>query len=188
MSPIRSSLLLVAASLCGFGGAMVERLIHADRVERHAGTVFAHKLVVVDEQGREQACLRSTGSGAALEFVGSDGKNAILLGHDNRSKARYLLYYGKGQAITTGLNSVGVDGASTLYLGDQGTAGRLVAGALLTDTEQGPGEESDWGLTIRSPLRNEPVFRVMAPAARPPSAASASMFLLQRGGGEWSPQ
>lgn len=147
--------------------------------------IETRELVVLDEHRKAAATLGSIDGRTVLRFLDSNSRVQLEVGLQSARGERFVRMYGRDGRVLAALNSSTPNGETTLYLGDERWASRVVLGALRTDMEDGALGIEDWGLQFRRPGASGSLFSVLVKSASDPRSAEAHLRLARPDGTEW---
>ncbi len=181
--------LLGAASAAAFGavaGSLITAALNRPGSVT-SGTILAREIVILDEYSHPAARLTSFGGSTVLRFYTAESTPAVDVGIADRGASRFVRFFGKGGGIVAALNSLPPHGESTLYIGDERWASRIIIGALQTDI---PGPQSggvnDWGLQLRKPRSTQSLFSVLVKSPPLEETATAGLLFVRSDGKVWT--
>lgn len=154
-----------------------------------AASVRTKELILVDDSGRPAASLSTANGTTVLRFLDERSKSVLEIGTRQKPRSRFIRFLGENGAVLSTLNSVGNNGESALYLGDQRSQSRVVIGALTSDMvdddQTDPTKGTDeWGLILRDPRTRRSVISAVVRSPHQ-GATEQGITVLRKDGTVW---
>ena len=107
----------------------------------------------------------------------------MQVGIDITRMRRFVHFFGeKGRSLASMVSLE--NGDTTLSLGDRGWEGRIILGALQSDTpSERPSDE--WGLVFRRPGSTQPLLSALMTTRQSAAKPFAGIRLIRENGEEW---
>jgi hypothetical protein len=145
---LKQSFLFFAAVAFGAAVGSLAAYRLAASAQPNLARLTTRELVIVDTDGRARARIDALDEGAILHFYGRGSNPALEIGVRGDPAFRFIRFIGGNNKPVAGISSSPPDGHTTLFLGDERAAGKVVVGAMVSDL---PGIVDDWGLDIHQP-------------------------------------
>lgn len=175
-----------AASFGAIIGSLLTTSLNSSRMGTNAA-IQTRDLTILDEHSRPAARLTSLAGKTVLRFYSAQSTPALEVGVEQNGSSRFVRFFANNGRMVAALNSVAPNGESTLYLGDERWATRVIIGAMLTDLDPQRDAASDnWGLEFRKPGSNENLFNVLVRSSPTSARVTAALRLMQSDGRLWT--